>query len=112
MKFDAHDNFYFFLTAFQVSLSNVYLHGNRINAKLSSFSMSWKISNKIPTVINGLIIFGTRNRSSILFRPEQNIFQSTKRNASIHTTNWFVRKFEAQHVTPLGWALLVRIIYF
>lgn len=85
---------------------------HRINARLSAFSMALQFANKIPTVVNGLIRFGGRNGSSLLYRTENPTFQLAKRNASIHTNNRFVRMVRAEHVTSLGWALLVRTIYF
>lgn len=73
--------------------------------------MALKFTNKIPIVVNGLIRCGGRNGSSLLCRTENPTFQLAKRNASIHTNNRFVRMVKGEHITSLGWALLVRIIY-
>lgn len=86
--------------------------GHRNNSRLSAFIMALQFTNKIPIVVNGLIRFGGRNGSSLLHRTEMPTLQLAKRNASIHTSNRFVRMLKAEHITPLGWALLVRIIYF
>lgn len=72
------------------------------------FSMALKISRYISAVTYGLLACGTRNGSSILYRTEKTTFQLAKRNASIHTSNALVRKLKAEHIQPLGWALLVR----
>lgn len=74
--------------------------GNLPNSELS---MALKLSNRI-------ILFGNRYASSTLLRAENPAFQSAKRNASIHLSNPFVRKIKAEHITPLGWMLLVRTV--
>lgn len=75
--------------------------------KRPAFNMSLQLLNKISAVIGG-----SRNGAPLLYRTGKSIIQLPKRNASIHTNNWMVRKLKAEHVTPFGWALLVRILYF
>lgn len=69
--------------------------------------MSFQLLNKISAVVGG-----ARNGAHLLYRTGNPILQLPKRNASIHTKHWIVRKMKAEHVTPFGWTLLVRILYF
>lgn len=70
--------------------------------------MALQFLSKNSAVIKTLAKYGSENNANSVFRGGNPIFQPAKRNASIHTSNWLIKKIRAEHITAFGWTLLVR----